>query len=198
MISGFLINSTSSDGINITSIYNYFVIKNCKIIGNKTHSFNGIVLSQVKNGLIDNNIISFNENGIFCNDSTSLIVMQNNIITNNNNSGIKFEHAGDYHKHDTIRYNQISNNTRGISTITFRYNDIYYNDITNNSVGLSFSMCLCGAGQNNITYNNISHNQIGIAISSIREVISKNSFYNNSDYSIYIVPSSYGHMIFFK
>jgi len=80
-------NSQSCIIIQDSSVY--YKIDNCSIYNSTTGSFNsGIVLANVQNGLIVNNNISFNYNGIYMSAGSNCTNFTSNYICNNSKDGV--------------------------------------------------------------------------------------------------------------
>ena len=152
----------------------YFIILNCHIHhgGNEN---DGIVFSNVTNGIIKYNIITGNRNGIDFlprnpgeQDSSKNEISFNSIIYNLH-SGILFSHSMDNHQQNKILYNNISNNRVGIYMITSHRNEIIYNNISlNKKFGIFLDMCEGGGEYNRVHHNNFIINN-------------NNSYYQNAN-----------------
>jgi len=166
IIKGWDINCSSQDGIVIRNVNIYFVIKDC-YIHNGGRNHDGIVFYNVTNGIIEYNIITRNGNGVmFRSQYPGKENSDNNIISNNsityNNDGINFEHTGmGWHSMNSIHFNDISSNDRGIYMIMSSENQILCNKIvSNNGYGIQLDMCR-GGGEKNIIYHNNFFNNKG-------------------------------------
>lgn len=172
-ISGFTIRNSGDEeldaGLELNTADNC-TIDFCKFNDNNS----GLYLHASCYNLITRCYFSSNNNGIFFwefypaplgNNQSNVI--SNNIIHNNNNHGILFEHMMYYHQSNVIIGNSISNNTTGISMITSEENEIYYNDLISNSgYGISLSMCMCGGMYNKLHHNNfLSNNEDSVQAS---------------------------------
>ena len=165
IIEGWNINSTFQDGIVIRNVSVYFIIKDCYIHDGGIYN-DGVAFYNVTNGVIYNNTIARNRNGVMYRsqypgkeNSENNIISRNSIISNIND-GINFEHTGyGYHKNNTISHNNISGNTRGIFLIMSADNQIIFNNIiSNQEQGVILDMCMGGGEHNIIHHNNFVYN----------------------------------------
>lgn len=83
VIENWIINASSSTGIEIRNTDAFFVIKNCYIFGNRAN--NGITLVNVKNGAIERCILTDCYYGLFLKNSENIVV--NNITFTRNLRG---------------------------------------------------------------------------------------------------------------
>jgi len=76
--------------IRIENTNAYFIIRNCRVY-NASDPFggSGIELICVQNGCIENNIICFNDEGIYIIDDSNYIFIKNNICIRNDDAGIR-------------------------------------------------------------------------------------------------------------
>jgi len=171
LIEGWDINASWQDGIVLRNISAHFVIKNgCIHSGGMKND--GIVFYNVTNGIVENNTITMNRNGLTFGGNFNGIGGNNNLIkynalTFNNYDGINFAHIGGGHRLNTMSYNNISNNGRGIYMITSAENMISYNNITSNDgLAILLSMCDGGGEHNKVHHNNIVNNGEGVSQAS--------------------------------
>jgi parallel beta-helix repeat protein len=125
------------------------------------------------NTKIFNNLISYNERGIYL-DESNAIVRNNNI--SHNDEGIRFYHASN----NSILENNISKNGIGIFMYTENYDNIIKdNTIKNNGNGIY--QYHWSNINNTITGNNIISNSAdGIYLHSYRNTVTSNNFSNNN------------------
>jgi parallel beta-helix repeat protein len=165
IIEKWVIRASNQDGIVIRNTTAFFEIKDCYVHQGKD-SYDGIVFYNVTDGVIENNIITENRNGVMFGTQTygkefsEYNIIRNNSITNNSNDGIHFEHTGyGYHNNNTIAHNILLNNSKGIYLIMSEYNLIVSNNIiSNNEVGVMLDMCEGGGEFNKIHHNNFVNN----------------------------------------
>jgi len=119
--------------INGTTIKNGNVqIRNCEINNNK---LSGVYIRGSNIGIIEDNSIQLNRDGICLEGDTSGITILNNRISANIDSGINFQSAwGKYISDIVVSGNTLSSNSRGINvtgsiSATITHNSISYNDV---------------------------------------------------------------------
>ena len=150
-------------GVSLDSVNNC-IVELCHFYGNNY----GLKLSESSYNIISRCKFEFNNCGILlcepfpiggvkANFSNFIL---NNVIQNNSNSGIDFEHVGWYHhRNNIVKGNSIFNNKNGIYMIMSQENDICYNDICNNiSAGIRMKMCMGGGQLNSFHHNNFLSN----------------------------------------
>jgi parallel beta-helix repeat protein len=146
--------------INIENIRAYFVISNC-ILNGLSKNFDGIVLSNVTNGFIDDNEIRNCSNGIKL-TSTNRTTISENDVYYNKNDGINLTNS---------HYNNAS------------FNSIYHNGANPQGNGIVLDPSNHNLISNNSVYNNSIN---GIYISrSINVTITNNTVYNNKKDGIF-------------
>ncbi|MEM4308267.1 MAG: right-handed parallel beta-helix repeat-containing protein [Thermoplasmata archaeon] len=188
-------------GISISQTTAHFVIRSCYIHSAGAYGF-GISLGNLKNGKIENCMITNCSSGISIERCTNLTINGNSIsmceegislggsgyssenvhITNNSiqsctSMGIYFHYLYD----STAEHNQIVNTVKGIHVSDCKNCTIAYNEITGMSfAGISVQASLYGFGNNTIAHNNVCQNQgDGIAIYCDNNTIA----YNNCSFN---------------
>ncbi len=129
---------------------------------------------------ISNNILSNNEDGMYI-DYSSDYLIENNIIQNNTNIGLRI--SGKYH---TVCKNIFNNNYEGIYIRGLR-NNVYKNVLTNNNKNGIFCEDL---HKSIIHKNDINNNKNGIyIIDSKNNIISRNNIYKNKGLNAFFKDS---------
>ncbi|MBU0498153.1 MAG: right-handed parallel beta-helix repeat-containing protein [Candidatus Thermoplasmatota archaeon] len=164
ILEGWIIKSNIlNPAIYIQNVNVYFVIRNCYLY-NQFKKGNGLVFSNVENGIIENTTITGHNTGILFSSPDEIYGSSHNIIKNNrithNSDGIYFAHTiSYYHSDNIITHNDISDNNAGIYMIMSQNNQILYNNITSNKgIGLFLSMCMGGGQLNEVHHNNFIDN----------------------------------------
>lgn len=164
---------TSNDVINNKyAIFMYESINNNFTGNNVSNNRFGIRVRMYSNDTkIFNNLISYNERGIYL-DSANAIIKNNNI--NNNEQGIHFYDS----TNSTILDNNISNNLNGLYMRFFSSNNLIKNNtIINNDNGI-YQLHYSNS-DNTITGNNIISNRYGIYLSSYGNIVTNNKLLKN-------------------
>ncbi|MFX1363639.1 MAG: NosD domain-containing protein [Promethearchaeota archaeon] len=184
----------------------FFIIRNCTLFNSSSSPLNaGIKLSNTKNGIIDDNNCSYNQNiGILLDNNSNDNTISNNIINHNDKNGIAlfnncqhnnvshniglFNEIG-LHLRNNSNFNTISGNTmnnNNISGITM-YN-CYNNSIINNQETISYNglygIFLQYSDENEISNNRIEFNPIGIYLdeSNDNQIINNEFIGNENNY----------------
>jgi len=169
---------------------------NCIINGNTlTNNWRGVCLEYSDNNIISENMFSDNRYSVNLREDSSHIVVSNNIIQNsaigisgstgnniieensirNNGQGIYI--LGIFSNKNTISFNIISNNWRGIALTYSKRNAVSNNIIENNTNGLYLED---HANRNDIFSNTIKNNTNGVNLSnSDSNSIKRNNFIEN-------------------
>jgi len=169
---------------------------NCIITGNTlTNNWRGVCLEYSDNNIISENMFSNNRYSVNLREESSHIVVSNNIIQNsaigisgstgnniieensirNNGQGIYI--LGIFSNKNTISFNIISNNWRGIALTYSKRNTVSNNIIENNTNGLYLED---HANRNDIFSNTIKNNTNGVNLSnSDSNSIKRNNFIEN-------------------
>lgn len=150
-----------------------FTIQNGGNPGESSWGIGVDFLNHRTNAIITDNIIIYNQRGIFVEQFSSNVEIYDNII-NNNRYGI----YSDYDTNITnIHNNIISYNSYGIYSWHSQLS-IHHNQIINNSIGMFLT------DVNNdylISHNNIKENNVGLELSQSRQTtIKQNNFINNN------------------
>lgn len=169
----------------------FFILQDCSLYNSTYAGLQdpGLKLDTVTNGIIINNHIYDNQNGIYlryCNDSS----ISNNIINDNSKYGV-YVFNGFY---NNITNNIIQDNSHGIRFHSSTNNRAIDNLITLCSYGFSFQY-----GHDNILSNNRIFNSTidGFYLfSSDRNTIKGNLIQNTSRYGIYTYDSSNDNLIY--
>ncbi len=165
MIKNYDINSKgSTSGVYIANTTYHFKIKNCYIhdaMNLKEQKGSGIVLKNIKNGMIQNNSIKENyKNGVNIIDSSDIVV-DGNTVDNNQDSGVSITNS----QNISVSSNSYTQNKKaGILQKNSNKIDISNNDITRNIDGIFINR-----SENNNIYDNIIQNN------SVEGVIVENS-----------------------
>jgi parallel beta-helix repeat protein len=201
IIEGWEINAGGSgSAIFIQNTDAYFVIRDCKVYNSGTGVYDsGIRITNVENGIIENNLCINNEHGISLTSSSNNLIMENECSSNED--GILIYHYSDY---NLISKNLCSDNTLVGMRIQLycEYNVIYdYNNCSNNNWGISLQWVSNNVISNNTlssnnyygvdfygsTYNELKYNQltnngiVGVRLysNSNNNIIHHNNFINN-------------------
>ncbi len=166
VIQGWEIDCNTYDGIVIVNTTVYFIIRNC-YIHNGSINADGVVFYNVTNGVIDNNIIQRNRNGVMFQsqfpgkENSSHNIISNNSIAFNIDNGISFEHTGsDWHNRNRIFSNNITHNKIGIYMVMSAENTISFNNIiSNDEYGIELDRCMGGGEWNRVHHNNLVDNK---------------------------------------
>ncbi len=171
----------SGAAIYIGNTTAYFIVRNCYVygaqwLGQPYFAGAGIILYNVKNGVLSGNLCTNNDEGIYLCYQCSNNIIENNGCSNNNYEGIHLysactnntirgntisniyydgiflDYSSDY---NTIESNSVTGCYNGIYLISCSYNEIKYNTFTNNYEGISLNNT-CNSNQ--ITNNNCSAN----------------------------------------
>jgi len=178
IIEGWEINAGGSgSAIFIQNTDAHFVIRNCKLYNSGTGTYDsGIRLTNVENGIIENNICMNNKYGISLTSSSNNLIVENECSSNDD--GIFIYHYSDYNlvsenlcidniftgiriqlycEYNVIyNYNNCSNNDLGISLQWVSYNTISNTTLSFNGIGVNFYK----ATYNELIYNQITDNTI--------------------------------------
>lgn len=197
IISGWNINISGVNGIQIWTATAYFIIRDCYIHGGGSDIY-GIYLNNSRNGILNNNTISNYKTGLGGGGGIRLDYSSNNSVANNtclNNAyGICLDHSND---------NTVSNNTCSNDHLS-NYGGVYLyysdgNTISNNTCNANFD---CGislyASNFNAVSNNICSNNSadgieiygGAAHSNTNNNLSWNQAWNNGQYGVRIYSDS--------
>ena len=155
----------SASCIEIRSSNKNFIIQNCVLFNSADDPayfrYGGVKVSWTKNGIIRDNEMYNNEMGIYLYDCDE-IKIYNNIIEQNNDSGIKL---GLSHNNLITDNELISNYLSGIHLINSRNNDISGNRVSEHIFGIIISAEK--SKENNIHDNELFNNtQVGVQIGS--------------------------------
>lgn len=154
----------TSDNVEITGL---------TIHGNNNkNQTSGIYLDNVRNSLIQNNIISNVQDGIFLKASAENNI-KNNILLSNNQHGIYL--TGSVNNY--LRNNFIIDNKRGLYSDFSNRNTLADNNASNNE---KYGIALLNSNNNNLTNNKILMNKYGLCLTNSKEnVITHNIASNN-------------------
>ncbi|MHA2339234.1 MAG: right-handed parallel beta-helix repeat-containing protein, partial [Candidatus Hodarchaeales archaeon] len=166
-IEGLDITSGSGFLVHIEDTDVHFRISNNILNGLWTSDF-GILLNNVKNGIIENNTVYNANGGIELENSTNNIINNNNLFDNNWNA-IDFYLSNN----NTVLNNDIHYNFNGIFIEQSKENNIENNIINNNFVGFR-----CYDSIYNSFNNNSLSNNDGYAVLTLNSP--SNDFENNS------------------
>ncbi|TFF90357.1 MAG: hypothetical protein EU548_03405, partial [Promethearchaeota archaeon] len=183
VIKNVIINADGNDyGLKISNSEEYFRIENCTISNSKNDGyFAGIILENVENGILIENQVSFNYNGILLMSSSYNLIEKNNasncnefgiIVTFDSNHNEIIENICDYNA-DMWGY--------GIgATVNSDFNQIHNNNVTGNTwSGLTIRD---GSHNNTISCNRVIANNHGIEIYNNCDdnIVVNNTIINNS------------------
>lgn len=183
IIENWEIDASSADGIAIKGTTAYFVIRNCYIY-NGMGANNGIYLSNVANGTIQNNTSRDRYRGIRLENSTQCLLTGNTVT--NTHHGISLASASSY---NTIVGNNCSNNNLGptlYSVGIYLYNATH-NTISNNVADNNYDGIYFEANADyNLADNNVcEHNAFcGLAIDNANNNTLSNNSSNYNDRGI--------------
>ncbi len=174
----------------------YFEIKNCTLYNSGSGTYDaGIFLNNVTNGLlIDNNCSDNNGMGITlleCNDTKIL----ENEINNNKDIGIYLTYFYEINgcNNVTISDNTINYNSNNGIRIWNGNSSKISNNIVDNNYGTGIVLVECN--YNNITRNSFSNNTYGIHLdNSHNNNVSRNTANNNSNFGIYLSNSNFNNV----
>ncbi len=170
IIEGWEIDATGHEcGVYISHTTVYFIIRNCRIYGSR---YSGIYLINVSHGLVSNNVLENNGNGISL-DRLSNVTIYKNFIKKARSFGIYL-----YHSRNNAIYNNIieKSSIAGIGLEDSSNNTVYNNIIRNNDFGIVFFGIYHTSCNNTIYRNIIENNNYGISFTEI----SNNTIYNNA------------------
>jgi parallel beta-helix repeat protein len=185
------LNITNPDGtlISISHTTVHFKIFN-NVLNGLTSASAGIFLHDVRNALIENNILINSEDGIRA-TGISDTHMMNNSISSNNRFGIFLELSTICNvSENTIHSNYIN----GIHLKSSWEIDINHNSLFDHQLG-EYSQCgllLDNSSNNSINYNSIYNNHYGLKFqtSSQKNSVRNNSIFNNQKKGLYLEYSS--------
>lgn len=161
IIQGWEINSTIANGIEIQNSNAYFIIRNVYIHAVFLSGHDGIVLTNVANGRVENSICSFGYVGISIGSSSNVTLLNNQILRNSidGNFGPGGLDIG-FSKNIVIRNNNISNNTRDEVTIQSSDNITVTGNTISGSGGIgSVTIYVASSSDLTIVNNTISHSE---------------------------------------
>lgn len=166
IIENYFINLTSinDDGIEIINTDAYFILQNCTIINSPVNQY-GIMLSNVRNGIIRNNTLKFDNQGIYISASRHNI-FENNVAINSTNRG--FSITGTSYNNTFIHNTAINTTNFGFFLATYCYNNSFIENTAIDTQGSGFYISSC----NNNTYI-------------------KNTVVRNKNYGFFISSSNY-------
>jgi len=145
----------ATDGITIEK--GNAEIKNSKISNNLQ---NGIYITENNNGYVAENIVEFNQNGLFIAGDSSGTTIEKNIISANTESGIYLQSAeGTYMNNIAILNNTLSTNSKGIHIFGQVSTDITRNSISYNSIGIAYENATATLP---VQYNDVYGNTLGM------------------------------------
>ena len=205
VIGSWEIDSSSTNGIDIRNTTAYFVVENCYIHDN--YSYSGIYFKNVRNGGIENTIVSNNFDGI-CLENSNNNILTNNTVNSNGRYGIYLWYSDNNtlanntvcsnNWHGIYLYysnnNTLTNNTANLNNTADSYNwhgiCLYYsnnNTLTNNTANLNnwHGIYLWYSGNNTLDNNTASNNDCGIYLwYSGNNTLTKNTVGSNRDCGI--------------
>lgn len=203
IIAGMNITSNSADLIDISDTTKYFDIKD-NLLDGINASYNGISLSNVINGQIENNTLRNNKNGVKLASSSDGNYIYNNTISNNSENGIQLVDSDNNviddnniygngnnggggggsslnHKNCVFSIQQAGHGGNGLYADPSSHNNITNNKIHNNSVnGIYLYECSYSLIQNNEIYKNQLN---GIVLNNSNyNTVDNNEIYDNGDF----------------
>jgi basic membrane protein A len=185
-IEGFYINDSSGSLIEIYDTTYYFRIADNLLNGMHTAG-QGIFISNVMHGAIDNNTVIRTDGGIWLDRSLNNTITENTAY--NNSNGIVLDSSSDF---NTVSYNTLFHNTYdgiaiggvGGSHNNTVFENIFYN---NNEAGIIIS----DSTFNEIFKNKVYDNLVGINLgNSDHNLVYKNTIFNNYDNGISLSSSN--------
>ncbi|MHA2296655.1 MAG: NosD domain-containing protein [Candidatus Hodarchaeales archaeon] len=153
VIEGYLISNSTTKLIHIQDTTVHFVIRN-NILNGINGGFNGISLYNTVHGTFDSNTIPNCKQGIKV-ESSTLITVSRNTVTNSTGSGIFINISYDNLITDN---NILINKEYGVFLLDSEFNNITNNDISENVLDGIF---LQNSDNNKISYNSIYDNGYG-------------------------------------
>ncbi len=198
------INASRGIGIEISDITSFLIIKNCSIF----NGTEGIFLNNCQNVNITNNNIYTNDIGVNIEQSTQ-IVIENNNCTENNDQGIKLSDS----LNNILINNNCSNNLYGIDINNSNHTTILSNDCINNIMGIrleesqdctiednicqkttgNYAIYIKKSSNNTLLANNVLNNDVyGLSLSngSNNNTITQNNCSNNGHLGIQLSYSN--------
>jgi parallel beta-helix repeat protein len=179
IIQGWDIGALSADGIWIRNANVYFIIRNC-YLNCGGNNWDGVRLTSCSNGIIVNNLIKENHEGIRL-DSSSSNTLSNNSCLSNVINGICLNHSSS----NTLSYNILStawmepSPDRGIYLLS----DSNYNTLSNNNCSSNdyYGIYVYSSSSNTLSWNQLRDNvREGVRIDSgSGNTICNNTFIGN-------------------
>ncbi|KXA94528.1 hypothetical protein AKJ65_04150 [candidate division MSBL1 archaeon SCGC-AAA259E19] len=152
IIENWITDASSDDGIWIEDTTVHFIIRNCAV-EKGGNSYDGIHLSNVTNGGIENNRFYGNNHGVFLKESTNNTI-KNNTVENSSSTAIRLTSIC---KHNTIRNNVVRNSDGGgigLNGARTEWNIIENNTLEDGSTsGISLNCCDHNTVKNNFVEN---------------------------------------------
>lgn len=183
IISGWDINASSANGIEIIGTDAHFTIRDCSLHDGMTSNSYGISLESVVNGTLTNNIVSRNWFGIYLHSSNENIVSDN--LCSGNCQGV-FTLRSD---RNILDGNTCTMNDEGIVIDTGSDNNV----VSNNNCSGNNDDCMFvdNAKNNTLAGNNCSDSDYGIIVtqSSWNNTLISNTCNFNSYDGIYLSRS---------
>ncbi|MCJ7489138.1 MAG: right-handed parallel beta-helix repeat-containing protein [Thermoplasmata archaeon] len=186
IIEGWVINASmaagAAGGIQISHTDAHFKIRNVRVeLGGAL--YNGIWLSNVRNGWIEDSVLVDNHDGITLN-STAGLTIKNNTLVNNSFSGVHAE-ASEY---VNIEFNEINGSKHGVHARYCEQFQITDNAISDNEYGV-YMNC---TSDSSISGNDISRNLYGVYLTECADIdLGLNSLVDN-DVPVYDSSSPNG------
>ena len=184
VIEGWDINASTANGIQISNTNAYFIIRGVYIHSGMTSGHEGIVLSHLTNGQIQDSLSTQNYEGIWLNHSIGVQVSNNQLFLNS--IGANFGGAAlslTSTNNTVIANNNITDNSRGAILVYGSKNVNITDNIASEARGIASIGIWISASTGIIIVNNtISHNShIGLLLdSSTRVHVYHNNFLANS------------------
>ncbi len=195
---------SGAGGIYIENTAAYFVIRNCTVenSGDPAHNgyYNGIYLSNVKNGILSNNTCSSNNgDGIHLSSSNHNVLDNNNCSNNINFNGISLESSSYNILTNNICKSNRSDGSIDVGNGIWLGNSSDHNIIENNVCGHSYNSGIWLHSSNcNYLAGNICDNysnNVGIYLySSDNNTVTGNRCYNDNAQGIKLNNSYYNYV----
>jgi len=173
LISGWDINSSSSNGIAVGNTTANFAIRNVNV-HSKTAAFIGVSIDHARYAALENSTIHGNSLGVWVNFSNNTVIDDND-VSSNNAGGIGFNQVS---YNVTITRNLASGENGGIG-LSGSHNATVANNVANNDQwGITYGSCQFGCSPGIIKDNQLSMDTHGVFIASASAIVENNTFTN--------------------
>jgi parallel beta-helix repeat protein len=174
VISGWDINSSAANGIEVGNTSAVFVIRNVSI-HSRTSSYYGVRLDHTDHATLANSTVQGNSEGVLATYSNNTII-DGNDASSNNAAGIDF---GEVSFNASITRNLASGETDGI-TFSASYNITVANNVAENDKwGITDGSCLYGCSSGVIKNNQLSMDSTAVYVAYARALVENNTITNS-------------------